>query len=179
MDQGLGREERAVRITTTDGAVDGCLHISARLRTLDDLNMVSKRFVMLYSPTSRTTSWQIGNGPLAVNKNAILFVQELSAPPPKAGGRFGNFARAAVRLNLKNYEVEGFVHVPPGGAPMKRLDQDNHAFVSLTTVLITGTDEHQTAPFLALNRNFITAAQVCEPEEELAELSSTEAEVQP
>ena len=135
MDLNPGREERGVRITTTEGVVEGVLLMSARLRTLDDLNMVSKRFLMVQRPTSRTPSWQLGDGELAINKNSILFVEELSAPPPKGGGRFGTFTRAAMRLKLKQYEVEGFVHMPPGGQAMKRLDQGNHAFVSLTTVL--------------------------------------------
>ena len=60
---------------------------------------------------------------------------------------------------------------------MKRLDQGNHAFVSLTTVLITGPDDHATAPFLAVNRNFITAAQAVESEAESETFSSTEAEI--
>ena len=177
MDHTPGREERGVRITTTEGVVEGKLLMSARLRTLDDLNMVSKRFLMLQSPTSCAPSWEVGRGQLAINKNSILFVEELSTPPPEGGGRFGTFTRAAMRLKLKQYEVEGFVHMPPGGQPMKRLDQDNHAFVSLTTVLITGPEDHATTPFLAVNRNFITAAQVAESEAE-TEFSSTEAEIE-
>jgi hypothetical protein len=175
IDQTTAREDRSVHIETVDGAVQGCLRISPGLRTLDDLNLVSKRFITVHTPQSLASDWEPGSGPLAVNKGSILFVRELSAPPPKGGGRFGNFTRAALRLRIKEFEVEGFVHVPPGGSPMKRLDQDSHPFVSLTTVLVTGPDGHATAPFLAVNRNHITAAQVNEPGEEPAAVHSAEA----
>jgi hypothetical protein len=173
------REDRKVRIDTVDGAVEGCLHISPRLRTLDDLNVVSKRFITIHSPQCVTGDWQPGAGPLAVNKNSILFVRELSAPPPMSGGRFGNFTRAPVHLRVKDFEVEGFVHVPPGGVPMKRLDQDTHAFVSLTTVLVIGPDAEETTSFLAVNRNCITVAQVIDPDEEFSVVSSIDAESTP
>jgi len=166
LDQTQEREEREVRIDTVDGAVEGVLHISPRLRTLDDLNLVAKRFITIHSPRSLTSHWELGDGALALNKGSILFVRELSAPPPRAGGRFGSFTRAPIRLHIGPFEIEGFLHVPPGGLPMKRLDQGTHPFVSLTTVLVTGPDDHETAAFLAVNRDHITAAQVVQPDEE-------------
>ena len=42
-----GREARAVRIDTVDGPVEGRLHVTPKLRTLDDLNLVSRRFIMV------------------------------------------------------------------------------------------------------------------------------------
>jgi hypothetical protein len=167
-DEGPLRERRSVCVDTVDGAVQGDLHISPRLRTLDDLNLVSKRFVTLHTPESQAEGWQPSAGPLAVNKASILFVRELSAPPPKSGGNFGTFTRAAIRLRVKGFEIEGFVHVPPGGSPMKRLDHDNHPFVSLTTALITSPDAEVMTPFLAVNRNQITSAQVVDPHEQPA-----------
>ena len=70
MDPYQGREERGVRITTTEGVVEGFLQLAVSFRTLDDLNAMSKRFIFLNSPSSRTSSWQVGRSPLAVNKNA-------------------------------------------------------------------------------------------------------------
>ena len=172
------REERRVRVFALGGIVDGSLLLGTQQRTLDDLNMASKRFVVLHSPSSRTDAWSLGSGPLAINKKAILFIQELTSPPPQSGRRFGKFSRAPLRLKIKSCEIEGFVHVPPGGEPMKRLDQDNHIFLSLTTVLITGPDNHATLPFLAVNRDFITTAQVVEPDEELDALPSTNVDLQ-
>jgi len=171
------REERSVRVDTVDGAITGDLHISARLRTLDDLNMVSKRFITVHSPES-LSAWKPGRGPLAINKDSILFVRELSAPPPKAAGKFGHFTRAPLRLKVRDFEIEGFVHVPPGGAPMKRLDQDTHGFISLTTVLVTGPDSEEMTPFLAVNRSQITAAQVVDADADASVSTSSVSEIE-
>ena len=67
----------------------------------------------------------------------------------------------------------GFVQVPAGGSPMTRIDQDEHAFLPLTTVLVSGAGEATTAPFLAVNSNFIEAAQVSLPDEDQETLSSS------
>lgn len=174
-----GMTDRAVRIDTIEGPLEGYMRSGAMLRTLDDLNMVSKRFVTLHAPKSLTGAWQPGPAPLAINKDAILFVRELSAPPPIPGSQFGRFTRAPVRLRVRNFEIEGFVHVPPGGAAMKRLDQDNHPFISLTTVLVTGPDEPSTTPFLAVNRAHITTAQVIDPDEERVAVGAEQAESEP
>ena len=60
---------------------------------------------------------------------------------------------------------------------MKRLDQDTHAFISLTTVLVTGPDTEVMTPFLAVNRDFVTAAQVVDPDENVAAVASVDAEI--
>ncbi len=178
MDPYQGREERGVRITTIEGVVEGFLQLAVTFRTLDDLNAMSKRFIFLNSPSSRTPAWQVGRSPLAVNKNAILFVQELSAPPLEGGPEYGIFTHAAVRLRLREFEVKGLVHVPEGGSPMQQLDQGEHAFMPLTKVSVSGAGESSTVPFLAINRNFIAAAQVSNTEEDAERLSSEEAEIQ-
>lgn len=151
-------EERAIRIQTADGAVDGLLLTSPGSRTLDDLN-VSRRFVTLHAPANAPEDWQLGSSPLAVSKRSILFVHELAPPPPRSGSRFGAFTRSAVHLRVGGFEIDGFVHVPPGGVPLKRLEQDGHDFVSLTSVLLCGLHAEQTLPFLAVNRCFVTTAQ--------------------
>ena len=178
IEDAVAREERRVRIDTVDGAVEGSLQISPGLRTLDDLNLVAKRFVTIFTPKSLSETWQTGNGPLSVNKDSILFVRELSSPPLRAGGSFGSFTRAPVRLRVRHFEVEGFVHVPPGGSPMKRLDQGEHPFVSLTSVLVTSNDGEGTTPFLAVNRNRVTAAQGVDHDQEAAALCSADSRVE-
>ena len=152
-----------MRIETIEGALEGCLHIGPQMRTLDELNMGSKRFVTIHYPKSVTGDWNLGFGPLAVEKESILFVRELCAPPPGPASSAFNFTRAAVRLRVNRYEIEGFLHVPPGGKVMKRLEQDNHRFLSMTSVLLTGPHDPATMSFLAVNRSFITAAQMAEP----------------
>jgi hypothetical protein len=175
-DESTALEDRAVRIDTVDGPIEGWLRVSAKLRTLDELNMVAKRFVTIHSPKTLTGSWQGGSGPLAINKGSVLFVRELSPPPPRSGSRLGDFTRAPVQLRVKNFEIQGLVDVPPGAGPIKRLDQDTHLFISLTSVLVTGPDGQATTPFVAVNRNHVMTAQVIEPGEEPAVVSSASAE---
>ena len=164
-DENQGREKRAVRIDTIDGPIEGCLHVSPQLRTLDDLNVVARRFVTVHSHSSPTIQWNFGTGALAINKSSVLFVRELVPPPLQANSRFCNFTRSPIRVQVKDYEIEGFCHVPPGGAPMKRLEHGEHPFISLTTVLLTGPDGQSTAPFLAVNRAHISAVQQVDLEE--------------
>ena len=170
------RHERGVRIHTTAGRIEGNLKIAASLRTLDDLNLVAKRLVTLHSAHAEDANWPFDSGALSVNKDSILFMMELGSPAVQAGVQFGRFTRSPVRLRVGTYDVQGFVHVPPGGVAMKRLDQDNHPFVSLTSVLVSGPEGEFTAPFLAVNRSHIIAAQEVEHpvEEESAELATAE-----
>ncbi len=55
--------------------------------------------------------------------------------------------------------MHGFVHVPPGGNPMTRLNQGEHAFVALTSASVIGPGEELATPFLAVNRGHILAAR--------------------
>lgn len=163
------QNERGVRIQTTEGRIEGNLRIATRLRTLDDLNLVSKRLVTLYSAHAEETNWPFDPGQVSINKASVLFVQELGTPTVQTGVSFGRFTRSPVRLRVGAFDIQGFVHVPPGGMAMKRLDQDNHPFVSLTSVLVSGPDGEFTAPFLAVNRSHIIAAQEVEHPVEEAE----------
>jgi len=154
------KQERRVRIETLNGSVEGTFRISAMLRTLDDLNVVSKGFVTVFEPKVVSSVWSFAGEQMGVNKSSILFVQELSDPPKVSNKPFaGGFTRAAIRLRAGVFDVEGFVHVPPGGSAMRRLDQSNHPFISLTWAAVKGPDTKLTAPFLAVNRAHILAAQ--------------------
>ena len=156
------RHERGVRIYTTAGRIEGDMRIAARLRTLDDLNLVARRLVTMHSAHAEDSNWNFDPGSLSINKTSILFLQELGTPAVQTGVSFGRFTRSPVRLRVGEYDIQGFVHVPPGGVAMKRLDQDNHPFVSLTSVLVSGPEGEFTAPFLAVNRSHIIAAQEVE-----------------
>jgi hypothetical protein len=158
-DEELAQQNRLIRIYTIHGSVEGYLHIGPQLRTLDTLNFTSKCFVRIHSAKSLTSAWTSGGGTLSVNKSSILFVRELSSPPVQLSGQPGGFTPGAVRMRVKDYELEGFVHVPPGGEAMMHLDRDDHPFVSLTTVLLSGPDEEVTTPFLAINREHIALAE--------------------
>jgi len=157
MDQNAN--QRPVRVQTSVGGVEGKLKIAPRLRTLDDLNMVAKHLVTLQSAKPTNGDWPFAEGTLSVNKSSIMFVIELDQPQAQSGAGFGRFMRSSVSLRVGQYDIQGFVHVPPGGVVMKRLDQSNHAFVSLTSALVSGPDGEFTTPFIAVNRNHIIAAQ--------------------
>ena len=165
MDQATeGRQERTVHMETLHGSIKGKLLVSVLLRTLDDLNLVAKAFLNVHSPALGGTGWSFPDGSLAVNKSTILFAAELSVPEGKRGEKFGGFTRAAVRLRVGAFDIEGFVHVPPGGDPLMRFNQDTHPFIALTSASIVGPDTQFASPFLAVNRSHILAVQPTDPD---------------
>ena len=153
------RNERPVELFTVHGVLRGVLPTTATRRTLDELNMASRTFITVEQPQSPGESWFAPSDALVVNKSAVLFLRELASPPVQPAGQFARFTRAPVSLRVGPCFVHGFMHVPPGGRPLKRLDQDPHAFIALTAVLVTGPDTEFTVPFLAVNRSHVSAAQ--------------------
>jgi hypothetical protein len=161
------RKGRRVRLQLARGTVSGRLSIGCILRTLDDLNMVARHFVTLDAVEATAPDWSFDDGPLALAKTSILFVQELDEYAPKADVHVQarHFARAPLRLRVGAYTLQGFLHVPPGGDPLARLNQDSHAFIALTSVSVLGPDTEFVASFLAVNRAQIGAAQQIAVEE--------------
>jgi hypothetical protein len=156
------QHQRAVRVQTVHGSLRGSLRLAAQLRTLDDLNVVAKSFVTLHD-VEATEVFSFSEGSISVNKSLILFVGEIATRQTQAGGQFGRFSRASIQLKVGPFDVQGFVHVPAGGVVMKRLDQSSHPFIALTSALVVGPDVEFTAPFLAVNRNQVVAAQELQP----------------
>jgi len=161
-----GREERQIRIETLRGGVEGFLHTNSMVRTLDEVNVVTGNFLTLHSPRSYSGEWKLDGGPLAISKSSTLFVMEMAAPAARARRRGDavRFSRSPVRLWVKQVSVQGFVHVPPGGTAMSRLNQSSHDFMALTSVSVVGPNFEFATPFLAVNRAFISAAQEIRPE---------------
>jgi hypothetical protein len=160
----IERQERRVRLETTSGVIEGALLVSPMLRTLDEINVVARTFVTLHEPQVGATDW-FSENPLCVRRSSILFVQELSNPPRRSGSSaHGAYTRAALRLRVGAFHVEGFVHVPRGGTALKRLNQGNHSFISLTSVSVLGPDWQFATPFLAVNLDHVQAAQELVPE---------------
>jgi hypothetical protein len=155
------RQERKVQVHTTRGGVEGRLQTGKWIRTLDDLNVVTRHFVTLHEPRPASGEWALENGPLAVAKSAIQFVLEVDElerpssmqPDPQ------RFARAPVRLWVGEFSIRGFVHVPSGGTAKVRLDQHSHAFIALTSASVIGQETEIAVPFLAVNRESILAAE--------------------
>jgi hypothetical protein len=157
--------ERPLRVDLPEGAIRGVVRVSPLMRTLDDLNIASKRFLTLHAPHGLTGEWRLGVGEIAINKSTIVMVRELTEAEARSGARFGTFWRAPVLLHLPGFEIRGFIHVPPGGDPIRRVEQDKHTFVPLTSTLVSGADGEATAAFVAVNRTLIRMAQVLEKAE--------------
>ncbi len=163
-------QERQIRVRTLHEVVDGLIRVSPLLRTLDDLNVVSRHFLTLHNPVVSSDEWAAEDGPLAVNRDSILFVMELVvAPPVERTPDADRFSRASIRLRVGDYLVEGYLHVPPGGSPLKRLHQDSRPFLALTRASVSRQGANFEAPFLAINRTHILAAQELQPAEPAAQ----------
>jgi len=153
------RPERRVRCQTINGVVEGSLLVSPRLRTLDDLNNVPSNFVTLYQPVAVETGWPLSGSPVAINKDSILFVTELTAFAGTGGMHPGDHTRSPITLQLSEHLLNGFVHLPPNGDPIVRLNQDTHPFLALTAASVLGPNGPFTAPFVAVNRVHVLVAQ--------------------
>jgi hypothetical protein len=158
------RVVRPVRIFAERLTFDGLLNISLGARTLDELNLSSRSFLTLSTPRLIGGSLELIDGPIALNKASILFVLEI----PDLGASLGRtdddpelhrFGRAAIRLRVNEYVVEGYVHTGPGGSPLMRLHQSAHPFIALQSAVVTGPGNDFGAPFLAINRAHILSAQ--------------------
>lgn len=158
---------RRVLIQTEKGRIKGWLGASAVVRTLDDLNVVSRNFITLGDPVGRSGAISTEGGPLAVAKSAALFVTELDETVPRPGNRAqaARFYRSPVKLWVADFCIQGFVHVPRGGTVMNRLNQPGHAFIALTSVSVIGPETELARPFLAVNREKILAAEEIRHEE--------------
>jgi len=155
---------RPVRIFTEHLILDGLLNISLGGRTLDELNLEARTFLTLVTPRLVGGSWEMTDAPVAVNKGTVLFVLEV----PDLGATIGRtdedpelrrFGRAALRLRVGGYTVEGYVHTGPGGSSLMRFNQTAHRFIALQSVVVTGSGPEFSAQFLAVNRTLVLSAQ--------------------
>lgn len=152
------RERRRVQVQTRKETMEGWLNVCSTLRTLDDLNLVSPRFLALEVDTPASMSFEPGR--IGLDTNSILFVRELTEYR-RPGNRVeaAQFSRAPVRLLLGDFEVQGFMHVPGRGDPLTRLSQTKHRFVALTSVSVVGPGYEFASSFLAVNRTNIDIVQ--------------------
>jgi hypothetical protein len=155
---------RPVRIFAERLTVDGLLNISLGGRTLDELNIEARSFLTLATPRLVAGEWEMAEGPIAVNKASILFVVEI----PDVGASLGRtdeepelrrFGRAAIRLRVAEYSIDGYVHTGSAGSSLLRLNQTAHRFIALQSTLVTGKGNDFSASFLAINRAHVLLAQ--------------------
>ena len=71
-----GRERRQVHVQTIHGAIEGYVETGERIRTLDDLNMFSRKFLRIEDAVVSSNVWSFDSGTIGVNSSAILFVIE-------------------------------------------------------------------------------------------------------
>jgi hypothetical protein len=135
--------------------------VGEQVRTLDDLNMASGRFVTLVDASGDGAGFPLGEGPVAVHKSRILFLVETGEPPARLGRSAiaQRMHRARIRLRVADFLIEGSVHVPHGGRPLLRLKQEGHPFLALTDARVVGPYATQEARFLAVHRDHVVAAQ--------------------
>ncbi len=162
-----GREKREVLIQTIHGAIEGWLTTGKQIRTLDDLNMFSRKFLRVDEAEIASSAWTFSPGTIGINTSSILFVIERSKFKRKSDKRVeaARFNRAAVMLRVGQFDIQGFVHVPGRGDILTRLNRDKYPFIALTSASVMGPDSEIAAPFLAVNRSHIMAAQEINQEE--------------
>ena len=158
---GAGRVFRRVRVQLAHGALEGGLCVGEQVRTLDDLNMSSARFITLVEVEGDGAGFELGSGPVAVHKSKILFLVETGDPPARLGRSAiaQRMHRARIRLRVADFLVEGSVHVPYGGRPLLRLKQEGHPFLALTEARVIGAYATLEAGFLAVHRDHVVAGQ--------------------
>jgi hypothetical protein len=171
------RQERALRVYTTRGCLEGRIQTSPMVRTLDDLNVVARHLVTLHGARALSGDWSLESGAVALAKSAILYVFELDQPAPQSSvvKSTARFFRSPVRLWLSEYSIRGFVHVPAGGSAMARFNQQTHAFIAVTSASVVGPGTEMAVPFLAVNREHIVAAEEIRDEEPVEEEESAAA----
>jgi hypothetical protein len=153
--------ERRVRVHTSVGLFEGTLTCSPVVRTLDAINQLSSGFLTLHPPLRSPLGPPFGGGPLALAKSSLLFLLELDQDARPHPGKAGlpRFWKAPVALRVHDHLVLGNVHVPMGGNPLMRIHQEGPTFLALTGVEVSGGVAAFEAPFLAVNRAHVTAAQ--------------------
>jgi hypothetical protein len=158
-----GSGGRRLRLITLHGHVDGQVRVNPRISTLHYLNVTarSQSFIVMAPPIEPSAEWNVVDGSLALAFDSVIFVQEMSdfrlVDSDRAAAAL--YKRGAVRLNVGEYAVEGFIHMPPGGNPIGHLNQDRHPFFALTAVSVMGPHNQFAAPFLAIKRSEVIVLQ--------------------
>jgi hypothetical protein len=152
---------RRVLVATTLGTIEGDVAVGPQLRTLDYLNRGTTRFVPLRAARSLSSHASLQGSSVHVNIDAILWVAEVEAM--RRSGRFAanpQLTRSAVRFCFPDCEILGFLHTPPQGDPLARLNQDRASFLGVTSASIIGADTERAAAFIAVNSRKLFTAEI-------------------
>jgi len=155
---------RPIRVFTEGATLDGLLNAHLDWRTQDELNIAGRPMLTISSPLVVEGTMRLSQGPLQINKSAILFATEI----PDLGAELGSgtsepftakFDHSVIRLELGGYDIEGYVYTTRNGDAMTRLNLASHPFIALTMTTITGRGIELRLPFVAVNRFHVVAAQ--------------------
>jgi hypothetical protein len=154
------RKPRPVLIHTLRGSVEGCLDVNPEVRTLDFINVPS-RFVTVDATDIAVADWSFEPGRLAINKDLIVFVTELTGEAPATDRRAeaAHFTREGISLRVADCDVKGYMHVRGVQDPLMWLSRSRQTFLALTSVSVVGPDFELATGFLAVNRAHILAVQ--------------------
>jgi len=176
------RKPRPVLIHTLRGSVEGSLRVNPEVRTLDFLN-VPQRFITVDATDISVADWSFEPGRLAINKNLIVFVTELTdeATATDRRAEAAHFTREGISLRVADCDVKGYMHVRGVHDPLIWLSHSKQPFMALTSASVVGPDFELAAGFLAVNPAHILAVQTLElnaadPEAEPAWASEAEAD---
>jgi hypothetical protein len=120
-----------IRVFTDRAVFDGLLRLSVLGRTLDELNLTSRGFLLLESPTLAADPASVIAPQIAINKGSILFVFEhdLGDAVPsdlRKGAEKNRIAQSVLHLSTPEYAIEGNVHVFQSGHPLARIYMPGH-----------------------------------------------------
>ena len=160
------RKRRPVLIHTLRGSVEGSLHVNPGVRTLDFLN-VPHRFVAVDATEIAVADWSFEQGRLAINKDLIVFVTELTdeAPATDRRAEAAHFTREGISLRVADCDVKGYMHVRGVHDPMTWLSRSQQSFMAVTSASVVGPDFELATGFLAVNPAHILAVQTMELDE--------------
>lgn len=157
------RQRRPVLIHTMRGSVEGDLQVNPDVRTLDVLN-IPHRFLTVDASEIAVADWSFEPGRLAINKNLIVFVTELTDQAPATDRRTeaAHFTREGISLRVADCDVKGYMHVRGVHDPLIWLSHSKQPFMALTSASVVGPDFELAAGFLAVNPGHILAVQTLE-----------------
>jgi len=164
------KEGRVVRVQTVHGAIEGELSISPSIRTLDELNLATQKFLRIDAPAVTLPGCSFDDGLLGINKDSVLFVVETSHCHPTTDQRVerSHFVRTPIRLRVGEFDIQGFLHIRGLRDPLTWLSQSRQPFLALTAASVVGPDVDLATSFIAVSPRHVLAAQGLAPEEAVA-----------
>lgn len=161
------REQRSVRVQTVHGAINGVVAIGAKVRTLDELNVPTHKFLIVDAPEICLPGCCFDGGAVGINKDSVLFVTEQRDCHLTTDHRVerSHFVRMPIRLRLGQFDIQGFLHIRGLRDPLIWFSQTRQLFLALTAASVVGPDSEFATAFIAVNPRHVLAIQGMRAEE--------------